>query len=359
MKVVITGPSLDETQNVSGISSLLRAVIKYSTADFVHFRAARKDRERFGAAWLGRQFVLPIQFFRLLRQERPNIVHINTSFVPLAILRDAVLARIAGYGGVPVVLHIHGGEFVMSEFRSGAVASAAKTLLKKAAVVIALGEAERQNLLKLSPASNIVVLRNAIDMSEIPEIERGSGEFSMVYFGRLHRSKGLAQIVETCRRLRNDGFAFTFRCCGSGPDADPFIAQMTELLGDCFSYGGVLTGASKWDALGRSDLFLLLSDYEGLPLALLEAMAAGCVPVVSDVGSVAEAVTDGTSGFLIEPGNINQAVGILKSLFSDRSELARLRRNARITVAQKFDIKDHVRRLEKIYGDVAGESPQK
>jgi glycosyltransferase involved in cell wall biosynthesis len=106
-------------------------------------------------------------------------------------------------------------------------------------------------------------------------------------------------------------------------------------------------------ALNSADVFLMPSRYEGLPLSLLEAMAAGCVPIVSNRGSIPTVVDDGHNGFLVEPGDITQIVGKLKFLLSEgEAGWIQLRQAARQTVIQGYDLAQYSKKLEAIYADV-------
>src|SRR5687767_455194 len=118
MKILITAPSLDETENVSGISTLAREIIAHGESDFSHFIAGRKDSEKPGVGWIFRQFILPVQFFRRIRREKPDLIHINTAFVPLSIMRDAALTFVSKIAGVPVLLHPNGGRFLIEDFNN-------------------------------------------------------------------------------------------------------------------------------------------------------------------------------------------------------------------------------------------------
>ena len=129
---------------------------------------------------------------------------------------------------------------------------------------------------------------------------------------------------------------------------------MASILGDKFSYRGVAKGPGKAEAFLHSDIFFLPSRDEGLPLALLEAMAAGCVPVMSDSGAVADVIEDGRNGFLIEAGNTLQTVGKLKFLISESiTGWANLRKHARETVVERFNFSDYVKKLQDLYKQTA------
>jgi glycosyltransferase involved in cell wall biosynthesis len=353
MKVLITSPSLDENENVSGISTMISNIIANSACEFVHFKAGRKDGEKFGLSWIASQLKLPFAFRRAIAASHPEIVHINTSFEPRAIVRDFALAKFAGKR--PIVLHVHGGRFVMENFPNRFLASLARKLLGSAGRVIVLSETEAERIAQFSSGSKTVVLPNAVVTKDFPEAERvWDRKKNIVFLGRMQESKGLSEMVEASRLLTAQGFKFKFSCFGTGPDEKEFIRRMTGVLGNDFYYGGVISGAAKVQALNSADIFLMPSRFEGLPLALLEAMAAGCVPIVSNKGSIPSVVEDGRNGFLVDPGDITQIVGKLKFLLSEgETGWYEYRRNARETVRSRFDIDTYSQKLKDLYGEVS------
>jgi glycosyltransferase involved in cell wall biosynthesis len=354
MKVLITAPSLNEDENVSGISTLVRELMEKRAAEYVHFEAGRKDGEPADASWIARQFSLPFRFLAKLRSERPDLIHLNTAFIPLAIVRDASLAGAARILNVPVLLHIHGGPFVIDEITNPAVQAAARGLMKMSAAAIVFSKRESVSLAKKHPGAKILILPNAIPLNAVKEAERGTGEKTFIFLGRLHESKGVRHIVDACRELKEQGFNFKFVCYGAGPEKEFFTSNMTKILGDRFSYRGVAKGPAKWKALSEADIFFLPSRDEGLPIALLEAMASGCVPVMSESGAVADVIDDGRNGFLIDAANTEQTVVRLKLLLSESVKgWNELRKNARETVRTKFDFADYVMKLNKIYQETA------
>jgi glycosyltransferase involved in cell wall biosynthesis len=358
MKVVITAPSLSTDDNVSGISSVVRMIERCSTAEHIHFTAGRKDGEPFGPVWAGRQLLLPYSFWARLKTGWPDVVHINTSFEPRSMLRDLALAHIAARSA-PVLLHIHGGRFVARSFEQKWMEAAAGRLLRIADRVVVLSEQERQALRSRFGAldAEIDVLPNAVDVSEVPEFTRGRGEKTFLYMGRLEKAKGLSFIIDVCRTLKAQGFRFAFVCCGRGPEETSFSSAMSKLLGEKFEFKGAVSGGDNWNALGRADIFILPSEYEGLPMAMLEAMAAGCVPVVSRAGSIPAVIEDGRNGFLIDPRDLTQAVGRLKVLLSDETGWPELRRSAISTVRERFNAENFARRLDELYARLAFAKP--
>lgn len=196
------------------------------------------------------------------------------------------------------------------------------------------------------------VLENAVAIDELPERKSETSDKTIIFLGRLHEDKGLREIIEACRILKNENFQFNFKCYGAGDAKEFFITEMTKTLGDKFYYGGIAAGQEKRRAFAESDIFLLPSYYEGLPLAMLEAMAAGCVPVVSDVGSTGIVVKDGVNGFLIEPKNVPQLVEKLRLLISGRVDWDKMHQGARKTIEERFNLKNYMKKLEGIYAEM-------
>lgn len=350
MKILITAPSLDESQNVSGISTIVRQIIGHSRLAYRHFTAGRKDGEKAGAFWLIKQAALPLRFYLRIIREKPDAVHINTALTGLSIWRDAALMRAAKLAGRPAVLSIHGGKFLMNPFTGARLERVTEKMLRRAKVVVVYSDYEKEAVLKRWKDLDVRVLPNAIPFAEVPQIERNNAEPVLVFFGRFHESKGLHETIEACRILKSEGYDFRFNAYGEGPEREFFLAGMREALGDKFHYGGIIAGSEKWQRLAEGDIFVLPSRYgEGLPMAMLEAMAVGCVVVVADVSSVASVIDEGVNGYMVEPKNTAQLVSKLKSLLENKTGWKTVQEKAIATVREKFAIEDYIKKLEEIY----------
>ena len=353
MKVLITSPSLDEQENVSGISTMISGIIENAGCEFTHFAAGRKDSDAIDLNWVMTQLKLPFEFRHKISSTKPQIVHLNTAFEPRSIIRDFVLAKSAGK--TPVVLHVHGGRFVMQDFKNPTLKWLAEQLLRSATRVITLSAAEAERLKQLAPGTSVAVLPNAIASARFNRHEGEREMKKILYLGRLDNSKGLSDMIEASRMLKDQGFRFGFVCYGAGPEKENFQRAMKRVIGDDFYYGGVVGGKEKDLVLTTADILLMPSRFEGLPLSLLEAMAAGCVPIVSDRGAIPTVVVDGRNGFLVEPGDLTQIVGKVKFLLSEgETGWYELRRNAQQTIRERFDIGTYVDKLKSIYREAVG-----
>lgn len=352
MNIVITAPSLDEHKNVSGISTIVRQIIEHGSHNFSHFKAGREDGEAANALWLAKQATLPVGFTAKLISEKADLVHINTALTDLSIWRDLALCKAAKLAGRPIVLALHGGKYLVNPIESSRVASAVESMLRSAKIVVVYSELERQEVDKRWPGLDIRVLANAIPVRDEPIAERNNEIPQIIFFGRLHESKGLGEMVKACKRLADDGIEFKLNCYGDGPIKDEFLADITTAIGERFFYGGVLKSSEKYSVLDKSDIFLLPSIYgEGLPMAILEAMAAGCVVIASEMASVASVINNGVNGYMVEPRNTDPLVARLKETLTNRDNWQTIRQAAVDTVRNDFAIEGYIAELDAIYAD--------
>jgi glycosyltransferase involved in cell wall biosynthesis len=161
------------------------------------------------------------------------------------------------------------------------------------------------------------------------------GPLEVVYCGRLaeeqKRIGDLAQIILSCHE-RN--LPIRFHIAGSGPDEEAFFGRLEAPLntGRVLRLGK-LPHDRVADLLGRSHVFILTSAYEGLPVSLLEAMAHGCVPVVTAVKSgIPEVVDEGVNGFMLPIGDTEGFTTHLDTLVGNPSARAAMAHNARATI---------------------------
>lgn len=182
----------------------------------------------------------------------------------------------------------------------------------------------------------------------------------VLYLGRLDAQKGLHRLTAVVRASRARDLPVEWRVIGKavlndrGQALDRDLARMLE--------PPLSTPEEMSEAFGWADVFVLLSEFEGLPLTVLEAQRAGVVPVATDVGAVNEAITDGETGLLLPlEGAVDGCMTALQRLSSDRAELRRLSATAfaalqgRDWVAATREL--HAKLIAPLPGTVAAATP--
>lgn len=128
----------------------------------------------------------------------------------------------------------------------------------------------------------------------------------IVYAGRLvQEQKRVLDLPRIARALADQGAPFVLTFIGGGEDAEQVRAACAELEVQAHCrFLGILPNDQVLQVLAQSDVFILTSEYEGLPVSLLEAMGQGCVPVVTDIRSgIPEVVQDGANGYRLPVGD--------------------------------------------------------
>jgi glycosyltransferase involved in cell wall biosynthesis len=188
----------------------------------------------------------------------------------------------------------------------------------------------------------------------------GSGPLRAVYAGRFEQQqKGVFDLPEIDRLLLARGIEVQWTMAGAGPDELElkrrwgFNPQVRWL--------GRLTTLALLDQYVTQDVFVLPTRFEGFPVALVEAMGAGLVPVVSDIGSGVPEIVDAGTGERPPTGDVTAFADAIARLDRDRTRLETMSAAARQTVEERFDIRDRVNgyqalyaRWEGLYRPVAG-----
>lgn len=181
--------------------------------------------------------------------------------------------------------------------------------------IIAISESTAQSLFSWQPwlKDRISVIPNGIDLSmfDIPDalinrkrVELGvnDGTKIILYAGRLVKEKGADVLIRAVDFLKasEEGMDWRLFIAGDGPERDDLAGLCSTLnLGDRVQFLGNRSDVPE--LMAASDLVVLPSRWEGLPLSLLEAMAAGKPVVACQVGGVSEVIRDGKEGFLVPP----------------------------------------------------------
>lgn len=185
-------------------------------------------------------------------------------------------------------------------------------------------------------APRLTTIRNAVPALDTPPPKQAGGPLKIAYAGELRRhQKRLDDMVEVARRLAGRGVDFRLTFLGDGPHRAALEDQSRDLAGrGLVTFAGRLDGDTLLDALADQHVFLLTSEFEGLSIALLEAMSRACVPVVSRLASQSLVIREGVNGLTAGVGHIDAFVGHLERLALDRNLLARLASRAFATIGE-------------------------
>jgi len=357
MKIIVTSPSLNPQNNISGIANLTKLMISLNRdVNYQIFELGKRDKEKRGIFWFLKQIFIPIRFFFFLRKTKPDFVHLNVPFGTLAIIRDLVLLFICGICQKTTIVHIRGGKFLTEPCNNSLIRHFISTILKKAARIIVLGAKEKQKISDeyLIPEDKIIILPNAVKIAseETLNEKKFSSRLHILFLGRLDKDKGFTEMEDALLILKEKKIDFLLTVCGEGPYKDVFLNKINGQFDNQVEFLGIVEGNEKINVLKKAHIFLLPSYFEGLPNALLEAMSNFCVPIVTPVGSIPEVINDSQNGIIVPVHNSVKIAEAIIKLNKNRKFLKVLSINAHSTVLREFNIDNYFHKLNSIYADI-------
>jgi glycosyltransferase involved in cell wall biosynthesis len=353
--ILITSPSLDTTKNVSGISSLVSTIIAASNSRLIHFKLGSKDNEKKSFLWLLKQPLIYINALYVALFKKFGILHLNLGLEKMSIVRDFIVAFLMkNIFRKKFVLHIHGGYYLMNKPKEKWVDRLLTFLFKHADSIIVLSEMEKEILTERYGNYTFHVLPNAVDFSAGAAFKRiASDKIRFVFLGRINSSKGIYIISEAFQYLRDYYDNFSFSIYGAGPELEGWLSKLDAYNGLNYKYEGVVGGEEKWQALYNADVFLLPSTHgEGMPIAMIEAMAAGTVPIVTNDASITAVVQNEENGFVISKNNPQELANAMQKIIDGKIAMAEVSQKATETIRVYFDISSYVKKLDSIYSSL-------
>jgi glycosyltransferase involved in cell wall biosynthesis len=344
-------------ENNDAILSRLDAV-KTGVQSVYSFRQAGKIRER-------------------IRRFDPDVVHIHNFFPRLSPSIHFACFR----AGIPIVQSLHnfrllcpaatfqGGGKVCEEclgksvpwpsvengcYRNSRAASAAVAIMlsvhralgtwrRSVSRFIALTEFARDRFIAGGlPTEKISVKSNFVEPD--PGIGSGGGNYAL-FVGRLAEEKGIGTLLAAWNRL---SIKPRLKIIGDGPLA-PDVAKAAATHPE-IEWLGSRSREEVSRAMAEAGVLILPSTwYEGFPLVVAEAFAAGLPIIASRIGGVAEVVSDGHTGLLVSPGNPDELGNAVSRAFSHREELQLMRFQARSEFERKYTAEVNYARIMTIY----------
>lgn len=292
------------------------------------------------------------------RTRRPCIVHTRNAE---SFFYGCLAARMAG---VPRLVHSeHGRTFSDRRIRF----LAQRWMSRFADSIVSVSEQLKRDLVThigLSP-KRIEVLHNGVDLARfgasIPSAaERqalgiGPGEIVVGSVGRLAAVKNYGLLLRAAAATPHPGLHVVL--VGDGPER-PALAELAEQLGIDSRVHLLGHRDDVGRLLGMFDLFVLPSLSEGMSNTLLEAMAHGVTPLVSDVGGNTEIVQHGQTGLVFESGNEAMLAGQIARLCADQTSREQLGAAARVRVSEAFGLDGMIERYQDLYARVAAGRPR-
>jgi glycosyltransferase involved in cell wall biosynthesis len=357
-RVLLLGPSRSA---VSGVSTHLNQLFGSPLSkrfQLTQFQVGSEGRAESRIRTLLRLAGSPFAFAFCLIRLRPRIVHINTSLEPKGYWRDLVYLLVAKALRRRVIYQVHGGALPADFFAGRHLQSALlRQVLSWPDRVVLLALSEMRAYAAFAPHARLVHIANAIASDEADlRIERYSAgrPLRVVYAGRLVANKGVFDTLEAVRILRTRDVPVELKIAGTGPATAELARRIRSAgLEDRVRLLGGVFGQAKQQFWHEGDVFAFPTyHHEGLPYALLEAMAAGAVPVVAAAGAIPDVMHPHVHGLLVPPRSPQALADALQTLDADRALLHRMAVAGRARIEEHYSISRLARDFEALYTEL-------
>ena len=284
-----------------------------------------------------------------LWKEKVDLVHTHGS-IPGAVGRPA-----AWVAGVPVIIHtlhrlpFHPGapwwQRLPSRLVERACGSVTDTLLTRSR-----SDLEQMERYRIGPRWRRRWIGNGVDLRRFHPVPRrqADAKVTITCVARLDPAQNHPMLFEAVRILKARGESFRVRLVGDGALRQEHQKRCQRLgIADCVEFLGDRPDVPE--ILAQTDIAVLTSNQEGVPRAVLEAMAMGIPIVATRVAGMHEAVRHGETGLTVEPGDEDGLAGALALLIGDPDLRAAMGASGRAVAVRSFDERSVIGTLRWIY----------
>ncbi len=375
-KILLIGPTPPPYAGVEIMTECIaKAPLLRERYDFSFYNTRKpirnEDKGRFAIKNIFLNLSLLLGLLIRIVDFRPYLIHMPLAQNKLGFFRDSLYVLIAKAIKAKVVLHFHGGNFM--DFYRGEPAIYRRYIgwvLSLPSLIIVLGDTLKGQFQRIVPEKvRIRSLYNCVEMDVWDRIPRGGREGVRVLFvGKISAAKGALDLLLAAERLLKEKREIRFNFVGDVVDRTQNVTNVRgttrrikdtierisrdPMLAGRVNFLGTLVGERKIQEYREADIFVFPSLAEGLPLVILEAMAAGLPIITTRVGSLPEFLADGENCLYVSPSDVDDIVEKLINLVENKGLRENMGEANRTKAKELFEKEVFVENLIRIYEDV-------
>jgi glycosyltransferase involved in cell wall biosynthesis len=323
-----------------------------------------------------------LQCVQTLVGRRPKLTYLMVTRSRFGCVKDLVVMILSQLTGIPVVVHVRGGDLGVFYDTLGTFARyVVRSAYRRVSVGIVLGESLRGQFDGLLPPERVRVVLNCWQDGECKVLScrakrSADRPLRLAFVSNILPSKGLYDALRGVAWAIQHGVKLDLRFAGEFLNQDGAIAKLPEFAHENRSAQdledyydrlvadlriashverlGVVAGRQKWELLAETDMVLLpiYNPTEGQPLVAIEAMRAGCVLVSTQCGGLVDIVEDGVTGKVVPPRSPVEIGQAIKWFWDHPDEVERIG-NANMARAERMHSpREHIRRIREIFDEV-------
>jgi glycosyltransferase involved in cell wall biosynthesis len=285
----------------------------------------------------------------VIKRIRPDVIHAQSHL--FLTTRESI--GVASGLGIPSVVTVHGfsvnRDLLTNSLQRTYLGTIGRNLLRKATTVHCLSETERDSVLRLQPRANTVVIPNGVDTNMFKPSE-AKDESRVVWVGRMVPEKGLKQLLSALDLVTREFRDLNVVFIGDGPLRGYLEEGIRKRnLGRKCTLLGTTSRQVVASVLSQSSIFVMPSLSEGMPYAMLEAMASENAVIASDLPTIREVIEDHSTGILVPPQDHVRLAEAMCECLDDAGSSRRLAANARKRVIGGYSLSIFFDRISSLY----------
>lgn len=352
-RIVMLGTAFDTKGGISAVVNAYRAGGLFERWPVRYLATHREGHALSKVVLAGAGF---LRFAGLILTRRVAALHVHSAS-RASFWRKSPFLLLALLSARPVIFHLHGGGFrEFFEEDCGPLARAwVRTVFNKSAHVIVLSPRWAAWVRSKAPKSRLQVIPNPAPDVKVKREKFAGHEPMLLFLGAIIEKKGVFDLLQALAGLRERYPRLRLVLAGSGA-AQAQVRERARVLGIASQVDlpGWVDAPARDALLAQADIFVLPSYYEGLPVSVLEAMAAGLPVIASNVGSIPEMIDADVEGLLIAPGDVPALIAALERLLPDVALRESMGLAAQCKVAHCYTAEHVLEKVEGIYLDVMG-----
>ncbi len=348
MKVVMIGADRSVKGGVSAVVNNLYQAGLDGRVDLTYIGTmvdGGKPRKLLQALWAFVRFVPALW--------GTDLVHVNMA-ADASCFRKMIFIRTARFFGKKILIHEHGGDF--EGFYKNRCDDRKRERIKKtlnlADLFVVLSDEWAKFFAAIVTPEKIRVLENAVPVPQNAKTDYSS--HNVLFLGRLCREKGIGELLDAVPVIKEQVPDFKLILGGFWEAGNESLKKQAESLKDAVFCPGWVSPKERERLFAECSIFVLPTWFEGQPVSLLEAMAAGLCCVASAVGGIPQIMKEGT-GVLIKPHDSRLLAQTLTGLLQEEERCKALGMSARAHVCSRYDIRNYVDRLTEYYREIKEE----
>ncbi len=349
-KILIVGPDLSLPGGVAHhVNTLLSSPLSHDF-ELDYFKVGKSLND--GRVKIFIKFILsPIRFLWKMWKFWPDVVHLNPSFDLKSLIRELNIIALCKLYRRSTLVQFHGGDLT-TFMRNDHLPIYLRLIFNWASCLVVLTHIQKKPLLKHCAEQKISVIPNMIDTSLFQWKDRSqNSQYRILYMSKIESKKGAVDVMDSIQFVLGRFSNVKFLFAGDGPDKEKLkLFCCKNRFEEHVKFFGYVHDQRKINFLCRGDIFLFPSHYqEGMPYALLEAMAAGLPVIATSTGGIPEIIEHNINGILISPGEPTKLSQAINKLLANHQLREEFGTKNRYKAETEYDIKVVCEKFTRLY----------